>query len=237
MKQFAIIGAGAFGKRVLEEMIKMECEIILIDKNKDLIDLHKDDVSECFVADVINEETIKRLIPETIDGVVIDLGERVEVSILVTNYLKKMGLNNIYVKAETDSHGEILEIVGADNIIFPNLEAAQKITPMLMTSDIFNYMPISNGLVMAEVQVPKEFIGKTLIDANVRKNKGVNVVAVRKNNGTGFRFFYPDHMMEDGDIFLVVGREEDIVSFAGANFAVKKGNLTNIFSKLFGQDK
>lgn len=233
MKQIAIIGLGSFGKRVLEELILVDCEIILIDKDSELIDFYKDQVSAAYVADVINAETIKKLVPVDLDSVIVDLGERIEASILAANHLKKIGARNVIVKAESDPHGEILEMVGVDHVIYPDREAARRITPMIVSELLFNFTPISNGLVMAEVRVPNEYIGKTLIEANIRQNRGINVVAIRKAAGGDFTFFTPEYLMTTGDIFLVVGSEEDIMRFAGATEVVRKKSLTDFFRKIF----
>jgi trk system potassium uptake protein TrkA len=233
MKQIGIIGLGSFGKRVLEELIMVDCEIILIDKDSELIDFYKDQVTSAYIADVINEETIKKLIPVDLDSVILDLGERIEASILAANYLKKMGSRNVIVKAESDPHGEILELVGVDHVIYPDREAARRITPMIVSELLFNFTPISNGMVMAEVRIPTEYVGQTLIQANIRQNRGINVVAMRKAAGGDFTFFSPEYMMTSGDIFLVVGSEEDIMRFAGATEVVRKKSLTDFFRKIF----
>jgi len=91
MRQYAIIGVSKFGLYMLEELLKVDCEILVIDKKKELVESLKDKVTTAYIADAINEETIGRLVPETIDAAIIDLGDRIEVSILVTNYVKKLG--------------------------------------------------------------------------------------------------------------------------------------------------
>ena len=180
MKQFAIIGLGSFGRRMLEELYEITQEIIIIDKDKEIIEKYKDKAQAAYVADAINEKALSKLIPEEIDAVIVDLGGKIEVSIMVTNYLKKIGIKNILVKAQTDEHGEVLSMVGATQVIFPDREAAKRITPMLASSLLFNFMPISENLALAEVQANDYCLGKTLIEANLRQEFGLNVVAMRK---------------------------------------------------------
>ncbi len=236
MKQFAIIGMSSFGQRMLEELSQLECEILIVDKDKDVIEALKDKVASAFIADAMSEETIKKLIPATIDAAIIDLGDRIEVSILVTNYLKKMGVANIIAYAETDEHGEILEIVGATHVVFPNREAAKRITPMLVSSLIFNYMPIGDGLVIAEVEVPSKFFGMTLIEANLRRTHGLNVVAIRNESGQGeYKFFSPEYRLQPKDILLVVGSEENIYGFSGQKTVKRTAGISKIFKNLFGR--
>ncbi len=235
MMQFAIIGMSSFGQRMLEELSVLDCEILIVDKDRAVIEALKDKVSSAYIADAINEETIKRLVPPTIDAAIIDLGGRTEVSILVTNYLKKMGISNIIAKAETDEHGEILDIVGATHVVFPNREAAKRITPMLGSSLIFNYMPISNGLVIAEVKAPAKMYGMTLIEADLRRTQGLNVVAIRKGADGEYEFFSPEYKLQPNDILLVVGEEDNLYSFSGQRTAQRGKVLSKIFRNLLGR--
>lgn len=234
MKQFALIGISTFGKRVLDELVEVDCEVILIDKRSELIDMYKDSVTSAYIADVINEATINKLIPVDIDAVVVDLGDNIEASILVTKYLKNRKIKNIVVKAETDQHGEILQIVGADHVVFPYREAAIRVIPMLVSSLLFNYMAIGNGLVMAEIRVPESFIGQSLIEANIRAKRGINVVAIRnEETGDSFDFFSPEVRLQNGDVLLVVGKEQDVTSFAEAGLPERKKGLSNFFKFIF----
>ncbi len=237
MKQYAIIGVSSFGRRILEELILLDCEIILIDKDPELIDYFKNEVTAAYIANVINEETVTRLIPPDIDAVVVDLGDKLEASILVTQYLSKLGVTNIIVKAETDQHGEILSIVGANHVIFPNLEAARRVTPLLVSDILFSYLPISGGLIMAETGVPEELAGKTLMETDIRRNRGINVVAFRKGGQGDYQFFVPEYRMQAEDVLLIVGREEDVTSFTGKSSNERTKGITGLFKHFFGSGR
>lgn len=236
MKQIAIIGLGSFGKRVLEELVRLDCEIILVDRDSGLVNFYRDRVSEAYIADVANEETVQMLISADLDSVVLDLGDRIETSILASNYLKKKGIRNIVVKAESDPHGEILELVGADHVVYPDRDAARRITPMIVTELLFNFTPIGRGLVMAEIGVPSGYAGQTLVQADLRKKFSINVVAVRKDKGGDFVFIPPDYTMTEGDILLVAGAETDVMRFAGVAEVVRKKGKNGYLKKLFGKN-
>lgn len=235
MKQFAIIGLSRFGKRMLEELLNTEAEILLIDKDRELIEEYRDKVAKAYIADAINEAIIRKLIPQSIDAAIVDLGDRVEVSILVTNYLKKIGVKEIIAKAETNEHGEILELVGATNVIFPAREAAKRIVPMLVSSQIFKYLPISKHFAIAEVKTPENIIGTSLIELNLRKKYNINVIAFRILDEADYAFFSPEYRLKGEDILLVGGSEENIAAFAGIEFrkTPQKG-LTGAFKRFFG---
>ncbi|HKL85216.1 MAG TPA: TrkA family potassium uptake protein [Treponemataceae bacterium] len=215
MKQFAVIGLGAFGLRMLEELLDITNEIIIIDRDKEVIDKYKDLAKAAYITDAINEIALKKIIPSEIDAVVVDLGGKIEASIMAISYLKKMGVREIVAKAQTDEHGEILKMMGATKVIFPDREAAKRVTPLLASSLLFNFMPISPNLSLAEVRANEYCVGKTLIDANLRQEFGLNVVAMRKTNSDDFVFISdPGYVFQGDDVLLVAGDEETIFAFS-----------------------
>ena len=234
MKQYAVIGASTFGKQILEELILLDCEIILLDKDPELIEYFKNDVTAAYIANAINQDTVTRLIPGDIDAAVVDLGDKIEASILVTQYLSKLGVSKIIVKAETDQHGEILSLVGAHHVIFPNFEAAKRVTPLLVSDILFNYLPISGGLVMAETGVPSELAGHTLMEMEIRRSKGINVVAFRRGGTGNYQFFIPEYRLQEDDILLILGKEEDVSSFTGKDITERKRGVAGFFRQFFG---
>ncbi|KGE70824.1 potassium channel family protein [Spirochaeta lutea] len=238
MKQFVIIGLGSLGKRMIEELGKVECEVMVIDQDPELIELYKEQVSASFVANALQEEVIKKLVPSTIDAAIIDLGGKIEVSVLVTNYLKKLGVHRIIAHAESDEHGEILQLVGATEVIFPTLEAAKRITPLLVSSEVFNYLPISSGLVIAEVRVPRIILGKTLIEANLRRDFGITVIAIRKEHEEEFDFVSSDYHLGARDVLLLAGKAEELTRFSGISPNLKKMTQSpGLLKSLFGWKK
>jgi trk system potassium uptake protein TrkA len=237
MKQFAVIGLGSFGRRMVEELSDVTTEIIILDKDSDAIESFKDRVKNAYITDVLNEEAIRRIIPQGIDAVVVDLGGSIEASILVTNYLKKLGVGEIIVKAATDAHGEVLRLVGASTVIYPDLEAARRLTPMMVSSLLFNYMPISAGLVLAEVLLPERFSGMTLIEANLRQKYSINVIAFRNEGGGDYQFFNPGHKLQADEILLVAGKEKDVIEFSGRESTERRTKFAEIFKNVFAQKR
>jgi len=233
MKQFAIIGLSRFGRRLLEELMETDAEIILIDKDREVIDLYKDKVASAYIADAINEEIIRKLIPATIDAAIVDLGDRIEASILVTNYLKKMGVKEIIARAESKEHGEILDLVGATKVVFPNQEAAKRIVPFLISSQIFSYLPISKELVIAEIRVPERFYGKSLIEVDMRRQYHLNVIAYRKLDKEEYYFYAPEYRLQGDDVLLVGGAEEDIGLLTDGKLPLSSKGITGLFRRFF----
>lgn len=236
MKQFAIIGLGSFGLHMLEELLPVTNEIIIIDKDKAVIERFKDLVKFAYISDAIDEMALRKIIPSEIDAAIVDLGGKVELSLMTTNYLKKMGIREIIVKAQTNEHGDILKLVGATKVVYPDREAAKRITPMLVSSLLFNFMPISENLALAEVYANENCIGKTLADANLRKLFFLNVVAIRKIEKEEFFFISdPSYVFEKDDVLLVAGNEENILRFSKEKELRAKQGLSSFFKSLFAQ--
>lgn len=233
MKKFAIIGLGAFGSRIFEELLYLTDEIIIIDKDPNIINKYEKNAKKSYVFDVTDEGLLQKALPRELDAAIVDLGGKIELSIMITTYLKKMEIKEIVVKAESDQHEHVLSIVGATNVIFPDREAAKRVTPMLASSLLFNFMPISANLALAEVGVNADYIGKTLLEADLRKKLGLNVVAVRKHGSEVFDFIdNPAYCFAEDDILLVAGSEKHIFDFSHHK---KQGesSLKGLFRSLF----
>jgi trk system potassium uptake protein TrkA len=232
MKQFAIIGISRFGERIIEELMDSGSEIILIDKDRDTIELYRDKVAAAYVADALNEDLLEKLVPRTIDAAIVDPGERTEVSILAVHYLKKMGIKEIIVRADSDEHEEVLKLVGATRIVRPNTEAARRIAPFLISSLVFSYLPISKELVVAEIKAPEPFVGKSLVELDLRKQYRLNVIAYRKVDQEDYAFYAPEYRLQADDLLLVAGAEEDIARFTEERLPAGGRGLVGFFRRL-----
>lgn len=234
MKQFAIIGLGKFGRCMIDELTEAGCELLVIDRDRDAIDAYKDRVAACYVADAISEEVVTRLVPAGLDAAILDLGGSIEAAILATKYLKKLGIARIVAKVESDQHAEILELVGATDIIRANREAARRVAPLLLSSMLFSYLPIGKDFVIAEIRVPEEYVGKSLVEANLRQLHRLNVVALRLPDASEFTFFAPDYRLQAEDVMLVAAKEKDLESFVRVGTPGKAG-IPGVFSRLFSR--
>jgi trk system potassium uptake protein TrkA len=214
MKQVAILGLSHFGKSVLDELLELKVQVFIVDKERQVIDAYKDAAAGSVVLDMLNVETLRKVLPDSTDAVIIDMGDSIEASILATSYCAKLKIQTIIVKAETESHGEILELVGATKVIFPNKEAAKRITPLLLSSTLLNYLPVSGKLVIAELAIPEDLVGKTVKDTDFLKNYKLNLIAVRGKDEE-FNQLDTGHTFRAGDIGLLSGTDEDLDHFTG----------------------
>lgn len=234
MKQFAVIGLGFFGLRVLEELLQYDVDVMVLDRDAEAIEAYKDIVGAAYVVDIIREDIIEELVPPDLDAAIVDLGKHLEASILVTNYLKKHGVQRIVAKAETEQHGEILNIVGATEVVFPNREAAKRIALPLITTSLFNFVPIGTGIVMAELIMPEKFHGKTLVEANLRGEYRLNVIAARPAHYGEYVFVDASYVIRPDEMVLVAGSEEDVAKLSGHEVDKDRGRMLSKVKKALG---
>jgi trk system potassium uptake protein TrkA len=234
MKQIAILGLGHFGISVLEELLEMKVEVLIIDKDKTIIDTYKDAPVHAVAMDILNVENLRKILPESIDAVVIDTGESIEASILAASYCAKMQIKIIIVKAETKSHAEILELVGATKVVFPNREAAKRITKQIFSAALLNYMPMSKDLVIAEMAIPPDLTGIKLSDSGLREKYGLNLISLRSGDDGEFLHCHPDYIFKEDDVGLFSGTDRAISQFSEG---LPKNKRQTIFTKLFKRGK
>ncbi len=232
MKQIAVVGLGRFARYLVDELVSHEydCEILVVDKDPEMIEEVKQLVSASYIADVITEEVIQKLIPTTIDAVVVDLGNTLEAACMVTNYLRKMGIFNIIVKAHTEEQGEILSTLGAHEVILPHRAAAKRVAPLIISDNFKSFFPIDENLYMVEVKVPEKVINKTLAEADLRNKYGINIIGVREA-GKLNQLSGADYRLLPNQTLLVVGDTTAIEQFTGTpNEQVKKRGIKSLFS-------
>lgn len=239
MSKFAIIGLGTFGIRMMEELVKIEADITILDQHKNLIEKYKKNARAAFVIQEISETVLRKFLSAKTDTVIVDLSRKMELSTLCTTILKNIGIKNIIAKAVSDEHGKLLHTVGATQIIYPDMEAAKRTIPILAADLLLKFMPISENLALAEVGICSKYIGKSLIEANLRKNSGINIIARRKTSTEEFVFMNdPSYTLEKDDVLLIVGSEKNIFKFSGKKIIEKdRSTGLSIFKNLFSSKK
>jgi trk system potassium uptake protein len=235
MVTIAVIGMGSFGCRVVDELEQADADVIILDKDRDIVEKYKGKVRDAYITDAINDETLRRILPEDIDAVIVDLGSQLETSILVTNHLHKMGIKQIVVKAHSNEHGEILKLVGATDVIYPDLDAALHITPILVSPLLFNYIQISEKFALAEVSVRSDLAEKTLAESKLRQKYELNLVAVRNSPAEEYAFVSsPSFILKADMLLLVAGTTDALHAYTEHSTANKHArNNGSLFSHIF----
>jgi trk system potassium uptake protein TrkA len=209
--KFAVIGLGNFGATLARALAEEGHEVIAIDKEKERVQAIGKYTTQAVVADATQKKVLEELGVDKMDAVIVSLGRDLGASVLVTLYLRDLKCKKIIVKIANEDHRRILEKIGATDIIFPERDTALRLAQALTLPNIMDYLPLTPEYSIVELAPPKNFIGKTLGELQLRSRYGINVLAVRQlvpekfiiNPGANF-------VIKDSDILYVLGRQEDI---------------------------
>jgi len=179
MAKFAVIGLGKFGMNVATTLFEKGAEVIAIDHDQTLIDEISGRVSVAINMNSTDERSLKLNRIQDVDVVILAIGNNIEVSVLTTVILKRLGVSNIYAKVDSKVHARILELLGVQNIIFPEEQIGIQLANSLISSSVLEYIDLSSGHSVVELVVPDEWVGKTLQQLALPTEKGVNIVAIK----------------------------------------------------------
>ncbi|MDW7680235.1 MAG: TrkA family potassium uptake protein, partial [bacterium] len=146
MRKFAVIGMSTFGEYLCKYLNEAGLNIMAIDANESKIDKIKNFVTKAIVTDARDKETLESIGITDFDVVVVSLGDQIDASILVTLYLKELGVKEIIAKASTEDHGKILDRIGATSVIFPEKDVAFRFAKSLQNINVLDVIPLSPGV-------------------------------------------------------------------------------------------
>ncbi len=213
MDNFVIVGLGSFGQCVLRCLIRRDRQVLVIDRSDDKIQAVRDLATKAIKADALNRQLFEEVLPDGIECAIVDLGDQMQASILVTNYLAKLKVPHIVVEAVNSEHAEILKIVGATRVVFPEEEAAERMAGILAGRGILDFFAVDDGFSMIEIPAPEAWIGKTVVQLELTRKARLIMVAVRRGapqDGQTWRFPDPDVPLEPSDVILLAGAAEDV---------------------------
>jgi trk system potassium uptake protein TrkA len=218
---FGVFGLGTFGLEVCRAISEKGGKVIAIDNQMDLIEKVKNQVTQAIHIDSTDEQSLKNAPIEDIDVAVVGIGKNMESSVLTTAVLKNLGVPYIIARAVSEIHGQVLKQVGATEVINIEIEQGKRVADKLVSPDIIDKIYIGQNQILAEVICSKKFVGKSILELNLRKKANVNIVSV-KHTSTKIdelgnpiveetvEFPSPSTIIQKDDILVVVGREKDI---------------------------
>jgi len=220
MRKFAVIGLGGFGGTVAQSLAERGAEVIAVDKDSSLVDKFAGIVTLAIKLDSTDEEALKVQGINEVDVAIVSITD-FETSVLTTALLKQLGVPIVITRAsQSPSRIEerILDLVGADRVILPEVEMGKRIAKNLLVSNILDYLPISEKYSAAEIRAPESFWGKKIGDLKIRERYKVNILEMKKMLGEGKEervekvnyLPHPNDVIGKGDILLVIGEEKDI---------------------------
>ncbi|MFC1667127.1 potassium channel family protein [Candidatus Omnitrophota bacterium] len=219
MRQFAVIGLGRFGWSVAKTLSEKGHQVLAIDKDEELVQETSEFVTDAVQVDSTDEKALKAVGIMNVDIAIVGIGTNLEASVLTTLILKELGVQHIVARAVTDEHGKVLEKVGATRVVFLERDMGTRIANSLISPSILEHIELSPEFSIMETVPPKEFIGKSIRDLDVRAKHDLNIIAIRRQGssteGPTELNVAPkaDYVIKQRDIFVIIGSNEKLDKF------------------------
>ena len=179
MKSYIVIGLGRFGAELATKLYECGEEVLAVDTNESIVDKIADHVTRAVTADARDLDVLEKLGAENFDRAVVAVGSDLAASALITMNLKTLNVPFIMCKAHDDTYREILERLGADRVVLPEREVADKLALGLTHAGVMEYLELSEEFGIVEMEPIDEWIGKSIKDLELRTRYGANVIALR----------------------------------------------------------
>ena len=210
-KQYMVIGLGRFGTALVKTLSDAGKEVIAVDKDEAKVKAVRGWTDYAFVIDELNEAALKETGMQNCGTVTICIGERIDISILTTMLVTKLGVPHVISKAASEVHGEVLKQLGAE-VVYPEADMAVRIGKRLISGNLLDYVALGDGVEVRRIAVGGKMLGKSVRELDLRKVYGINVIAVEHARQTNVEFS-ADYTFKDGDVMAVVGKVAKIDRF------------------------
>ena len=201
-KTYAVFGLGRYGTAVARELVEHDKEVLAVDADQKIVNDAAAFLPVCKCADVTDPEVIARLGIGNIDTVIVCMASNLESSVMAITLCKEAGVKTVIAKCANEMHQKILLRIGADQVVFPENESGVRLAKNLLSSGFIDMISLSKDVSMVEIDVRDEWVGKNLIELNLRKKYGFNIVAIKKGDRVTVNI-NPEHALQ-ADMTLIV---------------------------------
>ena len=204
MKSYIVIGLGRFGAQAAKRLCELGCEVLAIDRNAELVQPISGMVTQAVVGDARDKEVLRALGAKDFECAIVAIGTNLGDSVLATMNLKELGVPYIVCKASDETHRQVLMKLGADRVVIPEQEQADRLAKNLSSPNVLEYIELSEEYGIVEIPAPKSWQGKSLKELNVRAKLGVNIIAIEKGGDINVSPS-ADYKIASEDIMVVLG--------------------------------
>jgi trk/ktr system potassium uptake protein len=209
--EFIVVGLGRFGGALARELVRLDHEVLGVDQDARAVQELSAELTHAVQADSTDAAAMVQLGAADFQTAIVAIGTDIEASILTTSVLVDLRVPKIVAKAVTEPHGRILERVGAHRVVFPERDMGQRVAHTV-TGRTIDFIQLDPGFALVETEAPREVVGKTLAQAEVRRRFGITVVCIKPAGGS-FTYATPDTVVQEGDILVVAGETKRAEGF------------------------
>ena len=208
-KSIAVLGLGKYGRSVAKSLYAIGEDVLVADKNERCIRDISSKVTSAVCANLENEDEVMALGLQNMDIVITAMGGNIAASIMAVSIAKEKGVPLVIAKSSSSRMATILQRVGADKIIDPEKEGGVRSARILASQAIHDYYELDDNLCMVELQPKSAWIGKSLIELDLRKKHNMNVAAIKEKGGE-WKYINPSHKLNENNLLMVILEKKDI---------------------------
>lgn len=209
MKSILLIGLGRLGKHIALKLNALNHQVMAVDYNEDRVNALLPFVTNAQIGDSTNEEFLSSLGIRNYDACIVAIGDDFQNSLETTYLLKELGAKKIIARASKEIQEKFLQRNGADEVVYPEKQLASWTAIRCSSDHILEYIELDNEYSIFEIETPNNWNGKTIIELDIRKEYGINILGMRKNGNLNMNIT-PNTLFESGASILVLGHEKDI---------------------------
>lgn len=178
-KSYAVFGLGRYGIAVAKELVNNGADVLAVDIDEDIVNSAVADIPFCRCADITDPEVIKQLGISNVDVVIVAMANNLEASVMSVILCKEAGVKMVIAKCADEMQGKILCKVGADKVVYPENESGVRLAKNLLSAGMVDIIDLSEDISVIEIPVKEKWVGKTLIELDLRKKYAINIIAIR----------------------------------------------------------
>lgn len=209
MKSFLIIGMGTFGHHLCQELHKTKCELMIADQNGAALDDLLPLVTAAKICDCTNIDVLRSFDVPSFDACFVCVNKNFQACLEITDQLKELGAKRVYSKADRDLEAKFLLRCGADEIIYPERDAAERIAVSESSDRIFDFIGLSDSCSICEIEPPAAWLGRSVAEVGLRPKYSLNLIAAR--SGAELRpVLDPSYVFQKDEHIMVIGSVDDV---------------------------
>ena len=205
-----IIGLGSFGMSLARDLVQRGNEVAVMDTDEERINKARGFVDKAVIADGTQREPLKELGANAIDVVVVNLGDRIDASVLAALHLRELGAREIVVKAVSSDHETIVKMIGVDRVVFPERDTAVRLSYVLSSANVMDQFLLGGGYSIVELVAPPTMVGRSLRDLDLRNRFSGQVIIIKQTVPEALVFPTGEFVVKDSDVLVVMGRDRDL---------------------------
>lgn len=210
-RSILIIGAGRFGQSLAVKLTELHNEVMLVDIKQEAVSKLEDLVTCVKIGDCMDVDVLKELGVSNFDVCFVCISDNFQSSMEITSLLKELGAKYVVAKSDRQIHTDLLRKIGADDVIYPELDMAKRTAISYSAKGAFDCIELSKDYVIMEIKVPHTFVNKSIKELAVRFHYGINILAF-KDGQEILPLLSADHVFKEKEHLIVAGKQTDILN-------------------------